>query len=84
MVDNRSLTRLMIRITIMLVAFPAIFLALNTPVYLLALMLSRWLVNPGPTTMFVQRGMVVVVMALEIGGATYLCWLMWPKNDNKG
>jgi hypothetical protein len=65
--------------TIVLVGFPVVALALNTPFYGLALLLNRLVPNPSPAMILFQWTMFVVSMVVVVGGALYACWWMWPK-----
>ncbi len=75
-------TRFLIQLTIVLVAFPAVALILNTPFYGAAILLQRRWPYPGPLMFWFQWLLFAVSMAVVFGGAVYTCWLMWPKSDH--
>lgn len=77
---SEAAVRFLVKLTIVLVAFPVVALILNTPFYGAAILLSRRWPHPGPLMFWFQWVLFAASMVVVFGGAFYACKLMWPKS----
>ena len=71
-----AMKRALMRVTIVLLGLPVLFLAVHTPFYVVALLLARFAPSALSNATF-AGAFGFTSVAVSLGGALYGCWLMW-------